>query len=55
MDDQNFKKGGDIKKREDQIFRRESTCFFGSGGGRRGGSSVSLLKPSFETHFSFCI
>ena len=24
VDDQNFKKGGDIKKREDQISRRES-------------------------------
>ena len=40
MDDQNFKKGGDIKKREDQISRRESTCFFGLGGGQEGGKVV---------------
>ena len=37
VDDQNFKRGGDIKKREDQISisRRESPCFIGREGGRR--------------------
>ena len=55
VDDQNFKRGEDIKKREDQISisRRESTCFIGREGGE--GGSVSLLKPSFKTHFSFVI
>ena len=50
LDDQNFKRGGDIKMREDQISMVQGLHVFSAWR-----VSVSLLKLSFKTHFSFCM